>query len=383
MPSPPAARPGAPPPPPRGQPAWKRRLERALAALGTASLYAGCPSSLPIDPPAGAGGDGQGGSLECADGEARCDERCVDTQRSSVDCGACGHDCLGGGCVEGRCQPIVLASGLRQPDGLALGPGHVYFTCYGDGTVQKVPRGGGTATALIGGEDQPHGIAVDATSVYWTASGKQGSLRKLALGGGVPLTLVGELQTPWELAVDSTDVYLTVSGAGAVMRVPLDGSMPTTLIAAQGQPQGIAIDADNVFFAARTSSSIKQLPIVGGNPLTLASNQQLPLEVAVDGSYVYWTTEIGVLGRLPIGGGGLLKTLLSGHEPLAGLALDADNLYYVVTGAKGRVMKMPKGGGAPVIMAEGQDQPTSVVVDEKSVYWTNRVEGGAVMKVAK
>jgi hypothetical protein len=41
-------------------------------------------------------------------------------------CGACGHRCLGGVCVDGLCQPVEIAGGFTSPGTLAVGAGYIY-----------------------------------------------------------------------------------------------------------------------------------------------------------------------------------------------------------------------------------------------------------------
>ena len=57
---------------------------------------------------------------------------------------------------------------------------------------------------------------MDATSIYWTAGTASGTVMKVALGGGNPTTLASGLKS-FGIAVDATSVYWTNS-SGTVMK---------------------------------------------------------------------------------------------------------------------------------------------------------------------
>ena len=46
---------------------------------------------------------------------------------------------------------------------------------------------------------------------------------------------------------------------------------------------------------------------------------------------------------------------------------------------EGVILKVPVNGGAVVTLATGQN-PASITIDDTSVYWTNYVADGGVMK---
>ena len=51
---------------------------------------------------------------------------------------------------------------------MALDATHVYWTSFGNGTVNRAPKAGGEVVVLANGQNQPYDVTVDATHVYWT-----------------------------------------------------------------------------------------------------------------------------------------------------------------------------------------------------------------------
>jgi hypothetical protein len=101
----------------------------------------------------------------------------------------------------------------------------------------KVPLDGGTAVTLASGQDGPRRLALDSTSAYWTNSGAgvatngDDAVMKVPLGGGTPVMLASRPYStlgPREafgIAVDATSVYWSsdiqqgMVATGAVMKV--------------------------------------------------------------------------------------------------------------------------------------------------------------------
>src|SRR5262245_36909397 len=75
-----------------------------------------------------------------------------------MNCGACGRVC-GATCTRGACDVYSFF--------VAADATHVYWTNYGDGTVRRMPLGGGASTLVATGQLRPAGIAVDRDFVYW------------------------------------------------------------------------------------------------------------------------------------------------------------------------------------------------------------------------
>ena len=329
-------------------------------------------------------------------GSTVCNGVRVDTQVDNNNCGGCGRVCSAiapsaAQCTAGRCL-VTLVSG-RAPDGIAVDATSVYWTDPGAAAIMKVPLGGGAPTTLASGPASS-GIAVDATSVYWTTNlYRNASVMRVPLGGGAPITLATGQNSPPGVAVDATSVYWTNCSVllnpraqrprlDSVMKLPLGGgTIPTPLASYQVTPCAIAIavDATNVYWTG-SSGTVMKVPVNGGTPTTLASGQDEPDAIAVDGTSVYWINSVrtnGAVMKLPLNGGAPTILAASQNYPYA-IAVDSASVYWT-TYYGGTVMKVSLDGGTTTVLVSGQNSPQDIAVDATSVYWTTH--GGTVMKL--
>lgn len=346
----------------------------------------------------GGGGSGGGTSTATSTGGA---SACDDTSSDPDNCGACGHACGGGACVEGACQPVVLADGLAGPRSLAIDDANAYWALAGKSDLWRLPLSGGSPTVVL---TDPDGalvsLAVDAADLYWITPGK---LAKAPKAGGAPVTLEQSGFGHDRLALGATHAFVAM-GAGSflsmVMQYPLDGGAEVqvgdNLVSASSIGQ-IAVDHTNLVWLEHKAgeSAVSMIPLsVAAACSTLCWKDQMKLlasgeapagseagGIIADDTRVYWIAGDAI--RAVPAAGGDVTSLVTGLSAPMGLAIDATHLYVTDRGA-GAVIRVPLAGGEPETIAADQGSVRDVRVDERAVYWTTDDEaGGAVMKLVK
>jgi hypothetical protein len=317
--------------------------------------------------------------------------------------GSCSIDCLGGALIDGQCQPIQIIGAQSRPAFLAVTPTDVFVTGSVNYTITRGSiLGGPVETVASGGSVAfgPQGIAVTGGYVLW-ASNPGGEIWRAAPHSADPelVKLAAGQGAPIGVASDGVYVYWTSYDGGTIARTRIRqrvGDVVEVLAAGQDHPWGIAVRGGSVFWTnALGGGSIMRLdlPAVCGSPpppptpLVPAAGG-MPLAIAVDAASVYWVDRAAVK-KVPIGGGTPV-VLASGQNDPAGLVVDDHHIYWS-NYAGGTVTRANLDGSDPHDVASGQRQPFSMAADDLAIYWVNdefRTDCadppcGGVMKLAK
>lgn len=348
----------------------------ALAACGGARVDSSTGADAGTQNSGSTTGD-SGASNDCAPAMARCNGACVDLRTDSANCNACGHDCLGGECTQGACQPVVLATGHPDVFGIAVDSARAYFTLdSSSGAIMSVPLGGGAASKVIDARN-PGLIACDGSSLYWDGGGDQ-TLYKMAIGGANPVSL-SSVSSVRQLVVAPDFVYW--SDSVEVLRVALTGGAPRTVAGPESGPIGVAVDSYAVYWASAGSGHVSFVSLALNMPTTVLATSKAPGDVAVSAGTVFWTdSSDGTVSAVPRQGGPTTVIATGESDPRFILA-DSSHVYWVDV-IPGTVYSVPIGGGAVTTLVTGQPQISSMAQDAKSLYLARR-GNGSIVRLAK
>ena len=335
----------------------------------------------------GTGGQAGGGTA----GSSGTGGGCGDTSSDPANCGSCGHDCLGGACESGLCQPVVLREDIYGSDFLVSDDTLYYALAHNDDPRQMkkgpltpmatdstlgvasdfsgdlshagdnlfwlitggdypdytsqvafMSKQGGTITTM---DDDVDGYIASATEVYVLVSGE---LYARPLSGGSLVSLTSST-SDWayyqsnKLFGDGDHLYVSKtggSGQGRVLfRIPTDGSAGSIAVDLPGWVIDLTFnDASMVGVAwaggayaqcsSSPSSTLWTAPKTGGSPTTVVTHGSLISRVVADETYIYFTDECeDTLWRVPVAGG-TPEMVFDDVSPEVKMAQDETALYF-------------------------------------------------------
>jgi hypothetical protein len=285
-------------------------------------------------------------------------------------------------------DPCVLATGLNHPFDMKSDANNVYWTEFGDGpgsgngSVKGCPVTGCGAgpTVYAQGLVNPRGIAVDSSNIYF---GAVGAVYACSIGGCTgALMQLASADQPYGVSVDATYVYWVDYGSSTVHRVPKGGGADTVLYdAGDGlvyEPFQCTVDGQFIYFMDYDENAFR-LAITGGSPALLGSGNNNSVYgnafgITTDPSSVYF------------GGNGIIlraeKTIVDSGAPIStrvplavGLTYDPSTsmIYWANwgsgAGSDGTVGKMAGDGGSAEVLAAGLDPPEGITLSGAYVLW--------------
>ena len=207
-------------------------------------------------------------------------------------------------------------TGTRDPSGIAVDAGHVYWANRGRLTIGRANLDGSEANqSFITGATYPVGVAVDAGHIYWTNE-TSGTIGRANLdGSGVNQSFITGTNHPEGVAVDAGHVYWTNWGAGTIGRANLDGSgVNQSFITGAKLPFGVAVNAAHVYWTNAETYTIGRANLDGsGVNQSFITTANYPFGMAVNAAHIYWANYgSGTIGRANLDGSGVNESVITG-----------------------------------------------------------------------
>jgi hypothetical protein len=258
--------------------------------------------------------------------------------------------------------------------------------------VWALPKSGGDARRLLETPGLGAAPAFDDEFVYLL--GADGALRRGGLAGGLLQTLVparapaaplspeDERPLPRLLGADATAVYWMDAAVGTVLKASKDGGTPTVLAEGLRNPTELELSKADVFVTSDAGLTRVAKDAGLAAPLVVEP-QQRPVRVSVAGDQVWWTFG-AALRWLPHHDGSPLQSRLTTFWGEAELReLHADQRGVVFTNDSDHFVTSQRFGHDEAhVLAAGHRNPTSLVVDDDTVYFVDAGERSTHPKAA-
>lgn len=305
----------------------------------------------------------------------------VDLGGDTLNCGDCGHDCLGATCDSGQCLPVIIVQGEPAPMNVAVDATHVYWT--------NAQNAGNIARATLDGDDRteltvatsPFDLAIDDDDVFYTADDE---VLRVDKAGGAATTLIGSTGAARGVAIDDTDVFYVDMAAndadGDVERVPKQGGSETVLATAETSPRFFTVMAGDVYWTDDAAKTVSRTKTDASGPVDLlASDQNDAWDITANADIASWTNlaDVGELKWLSLADLNDLRTIAISVRPW-GITIGEEYVWW--TTEDGEVYRTHVDGEQELAekMADDQMTPHGIANDENFVYWADTAAGTIV-----
>jgi hypothetical protein len=389
------------------------RAWMSIALLAVVGASCGYPQPARVS-------DGDGGMPDATAvdgaGDGPGDTSCTDDLSSSPEnCGACGHSCGGGTCDLGVCQPTAIPN-VPAATSISVDGPTLYFTA---GTrVLACPKSGCVLQPTQLDDMSMNGYSTWAVHVtngtlfFMSAPTQSGSehddLVSCPLTGcpsPAPILAAARFGIAYldnvgnDVYYADADVRHTFRSTCAPNYGPCDPVV--ILLDVETQIRHFAARGDEIYFV--DTGGLEKCPYAGcvapATPTRLTS--QIPTGIVYFGGLVYMqfgdtmhTLNGAIRTCDPVDcNAGTPKELLAHRDPIDGLTVDNDGVYWVEDNT---IYSCPRTGcvGGPKKLATGVTRMINpgidthvLVTDDAFVYWinsgTSTVTPGTVMRVAK
>lgn len=296
------------------------------------------------------GAGGQGGTMGCGGGPG-CS---YDLDNDPLNCGAPAHNCLGGACSEGACQPVAIVTEQSGTIGLAVDDTYLYWANSNSKNIWRAQLDGQNPEPIVGGSNAdefgPVYLTIHNGSLYWTDvnSNQLGRILTANANGSNVNVLLNEQPYPSGIAVDDEKVYFTTyqNPGGEVRSLSLGGGELVTLAGDLRNPEGLVLRNGTLFVSQNADNELNWLSTGGGDLFSFRGDAlSTPAGLAIDETYLYWANQ----------------------------SQDNNSVYRLDPFSP---------SAAPALLAKDTGLFTGVAVDAVSIYWA-ALQTGIIYRLAK
>lgn len=313
-------------------------------------------------------------------------------------CGACGHDCAGGVCADGKCQPYVVVSDTNASyASLVMDDTNLYFTDANSATLNQTAIGGGGSVEPLFTNDRTLGIPKDLVLfggfIYFleisSGTTDSGIVARCPVATGCPADgaedMVSQLDSPLAFAVEPTSGAIVVGTAGADGDVVLCQSPPcinaeyTRPIQHQTNINQVGIVGTTIAWSTSGpfATGLGQMAVLTTDGTRVIQTASGIFDFTLTADHVFYGTPSTLIEAATFDG---QKSPLGSSQSITNIATDGTNVYWTDF-ANGIVWQGSLAAGTQgTQFASHQAGPVYVTADKKSVAWSN---GSSILRVVK